>query len=125
MRPEFLTEPHEYILAGHWGHGIASSALYYVTVTARHRAFFRLPFGSVYGDRERDAASAVGYLAAYVAFRARAQAALDRSILIHNMGTSWAELSRGDQTQQLSDEAATGPTVPARFFSLLDRLIEG
>jgi hypothetical protein len=122
VRPEFLAEPREYILAGHWGHGVASYALYYVSVTPRHRVFFRLPFGSVYGDRVRDAAFAVDYLAAWVEFRAGALTTLETSTLIHDMGASWAELTRDGRTHQLSDAEAAGPSLPARFFSRLKEI---
>jgi hypothetical protein len=120
VRPEFFAAPREYILAGHWGHGVSSYALYYIAVTASHRVFFRLAFGGAYGDRVRDAAFAVGYLTEYVAFRARTRAMLERSTLIHDMGGSWAELTGGGKTQQLSDDAFSDPNRPGRFFALLE-----
>jgi hypothetical protein len=72
----------------------------------------------------RDAAFAVGYLAAWVEFRARTRGMLERSTLIHEMGASWAELLRDGQTERLSDDGMSDPNRPERFFSRLDEALK-
>jgi hypothetical protein len=104
MTPTFLDVPDDYVMAGHWGHGVNSYAIYYTGRWQRHRVFFRLPYGGVYGDPAQDVAFAVEYLAAYAAFREHSMSRFDASTLYHNMGESFAEIERDRRTESIKDE---------------------
>jgi hypothetical protein len=103
MTPSFLERPAEYVLAGHWGRGVSSLAIYFVGRWPHHRVFFRLPFGGAYGDRDTDARHAAEYLACYQAFRDRDLARLEDSTLIHNMGADVADLRVDGRTVRIAD----------------------
>lgn len=47
--------PEGYFLIGFWGHGINSYAFYYLRVDSISKIFFRLPYGGVYMDNEKQA----------------------------------------------------------------------
>src|SRR5262245_36777311 len=121
MTPEFMAGL-DYTLAGHWGHGANSYAIYYIGVWGTHRVFFRLAFGGVYSDPDRDAAFAIDYLSAYLRFRERWLSQLERSTVVHNMGTSFAEITRMGRVTTLSDEPGGG-TAEGTFFARLERLL--
>ena len=88
-----FTEPGgDYCMAGFWGHGVNSYALYLIERQGAHRCFFRLHYGGAYGDRERDAGRAVAFLAGYQAFKERWQSRLAESLIFHEMGLGSARL---------------------------------
>ena len=115
LGPSFI-DGLEYVLAGHWGHGVNSYALYYIGVWGTHRVFFRLAYGGVYGDPERDAAFAVDFLTAYFRFRERQASRLAGLTVIHDMGTTVSDLIG---VGQVWDKPPGGP--PETFFSLIER----
>jgi hypothetical protein len=106
----------DYVLAGHWGHGVNSYAVYYIGVWGTHRVFFRLAYGGVYSDPEGDAAFAVDFLTAYSRFRERQGSRLSGLTIIHEMGTSVADLAG---VGQVWDKQMSGG--PEAFFSLLEK----
>lgn len=65
----FIAEcPEGYVLIGHWGHGVNSYALYYQRVDEWSRIFFRLPFGGLYMDNDREARQIREFLINYFDF---------------------------------------------------------
>jgi hypothetical protein len=121
MVPEFLDQPDEYLMAGHWGHGTNSWAIYYIGRWRDHRVFFRLAFGGLYSDRALDAAFAARYLAGYPAWRDRWLARTGSSTLIHNMGDSSARIEVDGRMLEVRDADPTEPDTGASFWHHLDR----
>jgi hypothetical protein len=121
MIPGFRDQPGDYLMAGHWGHGATSWAIYYIGRWGQHRVFFRLDFGGVYGDRALDGAFAARYLAGYAGWRERWLARTGSSTLIHNMGDSSARIELGGRVLEVRDEDPTEPDTGASFWHHLDR----
>jgi hypothetical protein len=94
--PEFRGEPGDYALAGHWGRGGASEAVYVVERRGRHRAFLRLPWAGVYGDPELDAARVREVLTAWSTLRERLHRTLASSEIVSDMQNERADLTWPD-----------------------------
>jgi hypothetical protein len=92
MTPDFPDLGRDWVVIGHWGHGIASHAFYWVSVRGAHRHFFRLAFGGAYGDRAHDAREVARFLEGYAAFWQRHGEALSASELVCSMGQCRAQL---------------------------------
>lgn len=91
--PAFRAEPpDDYALAGHWGRGGASEAVYVIERRGPHRTFLRLPWGGAYGEAAMDAARIREALSAWVTFRRVAPARLAGSEVVSNMQIDRAEL---------------------------------
>ena len=60
--------PVNYFLVGFWGHGINSYAFYYERNDGHNNICFRLPYGGLYEDNERDAAEIARFLPSFFAF---------------------------------------------------------
>ena len=124
LEPVFFDQPDEYILAGHWGYGTSSWALYYVLVTQRHRCFFRLAYGNHGFDRGEEVAYAVAYLEGYRDFRTRWLERVAGSTLVHDTGGSSATISLGTEVIELSDTGWNESPTPAEWWRSLDRRLE-
>ncbi len=92
MVPEFREDLGDYTLAGRWGRGSNSYALYLVERRGAHRHFFRLLIQGAYVDEAMLAQLAVGFLRGYQEFRAETLPKLTRSRIVHNMGNAEVEL---------------------------------
>jgi hypothetical protein len=87
--------PLGYFAIGFWGHGTNSYAFYYCKVEPRLKVFFRLPYGGVYMDNAREAASIRRFLDTYFDFERDflASADTDASMTaIESMGFGLYEL---------------------------------
>ena len=115
LGPSFI-DGMDYVLAGHWGQGVNSYAVYYIGVWGTHRVFFRLAYGGAYGDPERDAAFAANFLTAYSQFRERQRSRLAGLTLVHDMGMTVSDMIG---VGQVWDKPPGGS--PDRFFSLIER----
>lgn len=93
MTPDFPDVGHDWLVLGHWGHGISSHAFYWASVRGPHRHFFRLPFGGAYGDRDADGREVARFLEGYADFWARRADVLGASELVCSMGQCRGELS--------------------------------
>jgi hypothetical protein len=88
-----FTEPEgDYCMAGFWGHGVNSYALYLVERRGAHCCFFRLPYLGAYGNGAEDAERAVAFFDGYERFRRRWADRLEESFFFHEMGLGAARL---------------------------------
>lgn len=94
MVPEFSDAADNYAIAGLWGHGVNSSAFYFVEKRGGHQRFFRLMCGGGYGHYKTEKRDLLAYLDGYRAWREKNEDRLQSSTLIHNMGINKAQLSR-------------------------------
>ena len=115
MTPEFLDTTEDYAIAGLWGHGVNSSAFYFVEQRGPHRRFFRLSCGGGYADFESEARDLVGYLGGYRAWQGKHEQRLRTSTLIRNMGMNKVELSEGEAKVELNE-----PGEGAAWWQKLD-----
>lgn len=60
--------PEGYFLIGFWGHGVNSYAFYYLRVDFWSKIYFRLPYGGVYMDNEKNAKHIREFLINFIAF---------------------------------------------------------
>lgn len=65
----FDSAPDGYKITGWWGHGINSYAFYYLRITEHEKIFFRLPYGGVYMDNDKEAEKISDFLGEYSKFR--------------------------------------------------------
>ena len=96
MAPAFLEDVGDYTLAGHWGHGVNSYALFFVERRGEHRRFLRLPYGNLYGDPDRERAHVLAFLTAYGGWQEANEPRLRTSLVIHNMGSTQARVQLAD-----------------------------
>jgi len=95
--PAFREETGDYALAGQWGRGGASEALYVVERRGPHRAFLRLPWpGGPYGDAARDRERVREALLSWARFRGAAPRHLTGSEVVSNMQSDRATLEWPD-----------------------------
>ena len=86
--PTFVEEIDPYVVTGWWGRGLSSNAFYWTERRGLHRCFFRLSFGSVYGDEEKDAAEIVDFLNGYCEWREQTATTAEASSLVHSLGNA-------------------------------------
>ena len=65
----FDSAPDGYKITGWWGHGVNSYAFYYLRITDQEKIFFRLPYGGVYMDNDKEAGKISDFLREYAKFR--------------------------------------------------------
>lgn len=65
----FKNAPLGYFVIGFWGHGFNSYAFYYSKVDPKSKILFRLPFGGVYMDNEKEARRIKNYLTSFFKFK--------------------------------------------------------
>jgi hypothetical protein len=76
----------DYFLIGFWGHGVNSYAFYYVRVDSGRRIFFRLPYGGVYMDNEKNAAYIVQFMTRFLEFEEEIGQNVKDLMAINSMG---------------------------------------
>jgi hypothetical protein len=119
MIPPELVRDGDYVLTGLWGHGVQSWAFYLVDVGPRFRCFFRMSFGGAYGDSSEDTRDILAWLAAWERFRAAAEAKGAGGDIVHDMGTSEAELTTaGGETVALRSPPEFGVPLESFFEEL-------
>lgn len=124
--PAFREETGDYALAGQWGRGGASEALYVVERHGPHRAFLRLPWpGGPYGDAARDRERIGEALLAWTAFRRTARERLAGSEVVSNMQSDRATLEWPDgRTEELLGPTPLDPDR-APFWAALVHAVGG
>ncbi|OGW55284.1 MAG: hypothetical protein A2Y48_10505 [Nitrospirae bacterium RIFCSPLOW2_12_42_9] len=78
--------PEDYFLIGFWGHGVNSYALYYLRVDSWSKIFFRLPYGGVYEDNEKNARHIREFLINFFAFEKELVGKVKSLIAVESMG---------------------------------------
>ena len=78
--------PKDYFLIGFWGHGVNSYALYYLRVDSWSKIFFRLPYGGVYEDNEKNARHIREFLINFFAFEKELVGKIKSLIAVESMG---------------------------------------
>lgn len=113
MTPAFREAAGDYVLAGTWGHGVQSHALYFVERRGTTRVFLRLPWGGAYGDPVADARRVRQTFARWAALRA-ALAHLTEAEIVSNMGDERARLAWPDA--RVATIVGPSPLAPAPPF---------
>lgn len=96
---EFLKNaPNGYFLVGFWGHGFNSHAFYYLRVDSESKIFFRLPYGGVYMENEKEAENISKFLPEFFKFEENLKSTgLRRLYAVESMGSGRYEIEINDQ----------------------------
>jgi hypothetical protein len=80
------SEDKGYFLIGYWGHGANSYAFYYSRIDDWSHIFFRLPYGGIYSDVERNKTLIRKFLINYFKFEPELKRRAKSMIAIESMG---------------------------------------
>ncbi len=88
--------PNDYVVLGFWGHGVNSYAFHYSIVDKWRKVLFRLPYGGVYSDNEKDAENIREFVSKYIEFEKVLKGKVKSWIAIDSMGEGYYKLVTKD-----------------------------
>lgn len=122
IRDFIASDEKGYFLLGYWGHGINSYAFYYSRIDEWSHILFRLGYGGVYGDEEKDAKRVREFLTNYFAFEPELKSKVKSMVAIDSMGDGEYKITKPDGSLIRLDESLYhNPDFRGKFSHLLQR----
>ena len=90
----------QYFLMGFWGHGVNSYAFYYIRSDPKSKIFFRLPYGGVYMDNDKEKVRINKFLTRFFDLENKlSNENVEYLFVMESMGTSGFKLKLKDQKE--------------------------
>lgn len=108
--------PEGYYMIGFWGYGVNSYAFYYSCVDSWSRVYFRLPYGGVYGDTEKEARQIRNFLVKYFDFEHKIRNKAKSLIAMENMGRGYYKIViRNEKILEFEESFFENPDFNEKF----------